>query len=168
MTNPLHTPQPAPWSDLPDHARRAAVLAYLEAGLTTDEIADELGVTVNALRGWSWRSGIRMTNRRASRPPEIPAPQEDQSVWIPKWPVVGIMELGRHHCRWPVGAAEDKTFCGARKTKGSYCAEHAAIAYRPKIGETEYMPAGGSNSTPMVSADEARMLLGLKFKEGVE
>ncbi len=48
---------------------------------------------------------------------------------------VPIMELERGQCRWPVNDAargKEHLFCGAPAIPGkSYCAAHAAIAYRP-------------------------------------
>jgi GcrA cell cycle regulator len=48
---------------------------------------------------------------------------------------VPIMELERGQCRWPVNDAargDEHLFCGAPAIPGkSYCAAHAAIAYRP-------------------------------------
>jgi hypothetical protein len=43
-----------------------------------------------------------------------------------------LMSLTIDSCRWPIGEGAGITFCGRKKREpGSYCAEHAAIAYRP-------------------------------------
>lgn len=44
---------------------------------------------------------------------------------------VRIVEVERRHCRWPLGDPEgpDFRFCGATRTRGAYCARHAARAY---------------------------------------
>ena len=44
-----------------------------------------------------------------------------------------LEDLGARECRWPVGDVKDGTvlFCGAPIEKGSYCCNHARIAYRP-------------------------------------
>ena len=42
---------------------------------------------------------------------------------------VHLYDLEGHHCRWP--RDEDKSrYCGEPKERGSYCAEHGALAYR--------------------------------------
>lgn len=41
---------------------------------------------------------------------------------------VTLLQLARHHCRWPIagdGAATE--FCGARRLFGSYCSTHAIL-----------------------------------------
>jgi GcrA cell cycle regulator len=47
-----------------------------------------------------------------------------------------MMELRRHHCRWPLNNAlgGEYYFCGDQKVAGrSYCEKHAAIAYHPPM-----------------------------------
>lgn len=46
---------------------------------------------------------------------------------------VRMAQVERGHCRWPFGDPETSAFrfCGAPKTKGAYCAAHAARAYLP-------------------------------------
>lgn len=49
-------------------------------------------------------------------------------------PTSGILELGAHSCRWPIGNPEgdDFGFCGRPKltARGSYCEQHTAGAFR--------------------------------------
>jgi GcrA cell cycle regulator len=48
-----------------------------------------------------------------------------------------MMELRRHHCRWPLNNAlgGDYYFCGDQKVAGRpYCEKHVAIAYYPSRG----------------------------------
>jgi hypothetical protein len=62
--------------------------------------------------------------------PTLPLPDTD-----PLRPTaVGLLALGSHHCRWPVGrlSGSDQQFCGATKTDGgAYCAAHARMGYVP-------------------------------------
>lgn len=44
-----------------------------------------------------------------------------------------LLDLNKNECRWPVEAGG---FCAARKAKGSYCAEHHALAYKQTKGAT--------------------------------
>lgn len=46
-------------------------------------------------------------------------------------PPVALLDLERHHCRWPIEHDGVVMFCGADKHTGAYCARHAALAYRP-------------------------------------
>ncbi len=47
-----------------------------------------------------------------------------------------LADLKAHHCRWPMGDPQEPTFhfCGDQKEPGlgSYCKEHAALAYKPQ------------------------------------
>jgi GcrA cell cycle regulator len=49
---------------------------------------------------------------------------------------VGIVELERHHCRWPVsGTGADTLFCGGAAVKDfPYCVRHCRLAYRGTAG----------------------------------
>lgn len=46
-----------------------------------------------------------------------------------------VLTLGPHMCKWPIGdpAEAGFTFCGRRRGEGegSYCVEHARLAYQP-------------------------------------
>lgn len=55
---------------------------------------------------------------------------------------VSLMALQWFHCRWDAGRDEagQMLYCGARKTKGSYCAKHARMAYLPKPKRTAKAP----------------------------
>jgi len=45
-----------------------------------------------------------------------------------------VLTLGAHMCKWPIGdpASDNFTFCGRRIGEGSYCTEHARVAYQPQ------------------------------------
>jgi GcrA cell cycle regulator len=48
-------------------------------------------------------------------------------------PLIKLMDLRSHHCRWPIGepSAPNFGFCGMHKFNGSsYCAKHWRIAFR--------------------------------------
>lgn len=48
---------------------------------------------------------------------------------------VTLIDLERHHCRWPVGASDltNHRFCGCQKIDGlPYCEHHAQRAYLPE------------------------------------
>jgi len=59
-------------------------------------------------------------------------------------PTSGILELGTHSCRWPIGNPEgdDFGFCGRPKqtARGSYCEQHAAGAFR-RLGSSRAVEA---------------------------
>ena len=44
-----------------------------------------------------------------------------------------VISLEAHMCKWPIGdpASEDFSFCGRKRADGSYCVEHARVAYQP-------------------------------------
>jgi GcrA cell cycle regulator len=51
---------------------------------------------------------------------------------------VTILELRRHHCRWPMGEPSfEMRYCGAQAMEDRpYCAAHHRIAYRPRENKT--------------------------------
>jgi GcrA cell cycle regulator len=54
----------------------------------------------------------------------------------PRGDIIGVLELGAHMCKWPIGDPGDAEFgfCGAQAAPGlPYCAEHAAVAYQPHV-----------------------------------
>ena len=57
--------------------------------------------------------------------------------WATRYPAspdaVGLLDLGFHTCRWPVGvpaAASEQRFCGHEAAKGPYCAAHRKRAFQ--------------------------------------
>jgi GcrA cell cycle regulator len=137
-------------------------------GFTASQIAAQItGVTRNAVVGKLHRMGL--SNQRpkpiAVGPPRpkrrAPLNLQSGPVFMPRGPIVEvkmpegegeaysyyppekqqvtIVELERHHCRWPVGDPRnadmtDRTkfaFCGGKALQSlPYCAEHSRIAYR--------------------------------------
>jgi GcrA cell cycle regulator len=126
-------------------------------GLSASQIAKQLGgVTRNAVIGKVHRLGLsgRATPSQPSRPafktprpprpasspslaPRRIAPQmpEPQPVYYVEEPgSATVLTLGAHMCKWPIGdpASDSFTFCGRRIGEGSYCQEHARVAYQPQ------------------------------------
>ncbi|MFG1340395.1 GcrA family cell cycle regulator [Xanthobacter autotrophicus] len=75
------------------------------------------------------RHSSRSEGGRPLRPAPVKAPAAP--ILVPSAPApaggVGLLNLEHHHCRAIVGRGPDglATFCGAPKSSGSYCAEHA-------------------------------------------
>ena len=70
--------------------------------------------------------------RRAVEPRALPVPQ---AVIYPEEPgSATVLTLGAHMCKWPIGdpSSDGFTFCGRRINEGSYCVEHARVAYQPQ------------------------------------
>ncbi len=137
---------------------RVAILKklWLE-GLSASQIAKQLGgVTRNAVIGKVHRLGLsgRATPSQPARPvfkaprPARPAPNpslaprrvvpslpEPHTVYYVEEPgSATVLTLGAHMCKWPIGdpASDGFTFCGRRIGEGSYCQEHARVAYQPQ------------------------------------
>ncbi|WP_297508042.1 GcrA family cell cycle regulator [uncultured Caulobacter sp.] len=103
-----------------------------------------LGITVREVpvrqRTTGARSPSRIQARRPSRettvaPRVAPRPERVEEE-LP--PTSGILDLGAHSCRWPIGNPEgdDFGFCGRPKlsTRGAYCEQHTAGAFRRLAG----------------------------------
>ncbi len=130
-------------------------------GLSASQIAKQLGgVTRNAVIGKVHRLGLSgraapsqpaRTVYKAPRPPRpaqtpslaprriAAAPAASAAEPAPVFYVeepgsATVLTLGAHMCKWPIGdpASDNFTFCGRRIGEGSYCAEHARIAYQPQ------------------------------------
>ncbi|MDX2236481.1 MAG: GcrA family cell cycle regulator [Hyphomonadaceae bacterium] len=141
------------WSD-----ERVALLRKLWAeGLSASQIAQQLGgVTRNAVIGKVHRLGLagratpsRPAKRpvRAQRPrsisPSAPRLKTISSAPLPDVPqleplrdeegrTTNVLTLSDRVCKWPIGDPNDHTFafCG-RNASGTYCADHARLAYQP-------------------------------------
>jgi GcrA cell cycle regulator len=50
-----------------------------------------------------------------------------------------VMNIANHMCRWPIGdpLKEGFTLCGRKTRRGSYCEEHAQVAFLPVTTETK-------------------------------
>jgi GcrA cell cycle regulator len=138
------------WTD----ERIARLKSCFAAGLTCRQIANEIGVTRNAVIGKIARlnlSGIRDARMPARKPAPRPArprivtqhqilralraePEPGrEAAAITSLHRCSLMELGQGHCRWPINepGAEDFGFCGDQPVPGlPYCAAHARLAYQ--------------------------------------
>ena len=143
-------------------AERVELLkSRFEAGLTCREIADDIGVSRNAVIGKIARLnlsraegvGERFSEPRESAKARAPrsAPSSQRQVLkalrarppaeeAPPEPVLcgehrcSLLELSEQKCRWPISdlGSADFWYCGNVPVKGfPYCAGHARIAYHP-------------------------------------
>lgn len=126
---------------------------HFDAGLSCREIANEIGVSRNAVIGKLSRLGLTRgefigeprapKKERASR--SVPRLQYQmlRTVYEDGEPVLAapvvserrcsLLELSKQSCRWPISTpgAEDFCFCGNMPLEGApYCAGHARLAYR--------------------------------------
>ena len=129
-----------------------------EAGLSCREIADDLGVSRNAVIGKLSRLNLtrekngdarrieRNDDSSRSRPKTVrlqyqmlkalyeePQPAADAEP-IHDGRCCTLLELSEQRCRWPISTpgAADFCFCGNTPVEGlPYCAGHTRLAYRP-------------------------------------
>lgn len=143
-------------------AERVELLkSRFEAGLTCREIADDIGVSRNAVIGKLARLNLSRAegvSERFSEPRESPrarlprnspgsAPRSQRQILKALRPEpaaeeapicsehrCSLLELSEEKCRWPISdlGPADFWFCGNKPLKGfPYCAGHARIAYHP-------------------------------------
>jgi GcrA cell cycle regulator len=128
-------------------------------GLTCREIADDIGVSRNAVIGKLSR--LNLTREKAGdlpRPARKDAPKGRRRGSVPRLqyrilqavyaeplapadhgPIANghscsLLELSEERCRWPISTpgAEDFCFCGNTPVEGlPYCPGHSRLAYRP-------------------------------------
>jgi GcrA cell cycle regulator len=136
-------------------AERVELLkSRFEAGLSCRQIADDIGVSRNAVIGKLSR--LHLTRKKAGeaqRPARKPAPttlprlqqQMLESLYTAPASAAGdapiqsehccsLFELNEARCRWPISTpgAEDFCFCGNTPVEGlPYCPGHSRLAYRP-------------------------------------
>jgi GcrA cell cycle regulator len=132
--------------------------AHISAGLTCSQIADQIGVTRNAVIGKLHRMGIargrppaaprqretdtprrRLSPRRMLRSlfaqPEGTAPDEPEMalMTVDSPHPCSLLDLTQNHCRFPLNSPGDANFafCGNASIAGfSYCSGHTRMAYR--------------------------------------
>src|SRR4051794_7997204 len=130
-----------------------------EAGLSCREIADDIGVSRNAVigklsrlnltrgKGGDQRRPPRKEAAKGHRPRAVPRVQYQMLVTlyadptptaddepIQNGPGCSLLELSAERCRWPINTpgSEDFCFCGNMPLDGlPYCAGHTRLAYRP-------------------------------------
>lgn len=139
------------WSD----ERIELLKNHFEAGLTCREIANEIGVSRNAVIGKLSRLSLtrdkkptaRRENAKTGRARSVPrlqyrilrqvfaeaAPGEsEQSIQSEQH--CSLLELSEERCRWPINnpGEEGFCFCGNRPLGGlPYCPGHSRLAYQP-------------------------------------
>lgn len=94
--------------------RIALVKKLWDEGLTTSQIAKEVGVSKNAVVGKVHRLGLSARQSPIRRKPEK------------------VIEMKGPLCHWPVGepGSSEFSFCGKPAAAGKpYCAEHCNAAY---------------------------------------
>jgi GcrA cell cycle regulator len=128
---------------------------HFEAGLSCREIANEIGVSRNAVIGKLSRLNltrdkkieVRRDGPKRSRPrsvprlqyrmlrqlfAEVPPAEDDQTIHSEQH--CSLLELSEERCRWPISnpGEKDFCFCGNRPLDGlPYCAGHSRLAYQP-------------------------------------
>jgi GcrA cell cycle regulator len=140
-------------------AERVELLkSRFEAGLSCRQIADDIGVSRNAVIGKLSRLNLtREKDREARRPRQKDAtkgrrpktgprlqyqmlkalygePQPADDAPIHNGHCCSLLELSEERCRWPISTpgASDFCFCGNTPVEGlPYCAGHTRLAYRP-------------------------------------
>jgi GcrA cell cycle regulator len=137
--------------------RIAQLKSCFAAGLSCSQIADEIGVSRNAVIGKINRLRLtRLTGTVAARPrrPRValrlvtqhdilsalraePEPPREE-IAIPQECRCSLADLSDGKCRWPISepGSRDFGFCGGKAVDGlPYCAAHARIAYQPAAGQ---------------------------------
>ena len=146
MTTDIASDNPrSPWTT----ERVAMLTACFNAGLSCAQIAQEIGVSRNAVIGKMNRLGLSRGRRiaapgtpRAARRPHVLTQRLALKALFAAEPVVtnvlspepcSLFNLTARKCRWPIGSVgtPDFNFCGNSTADGvSYCTGHARMAYR--------------------------------------
>lgn len=118
---------------------RSAVIGKVHRlGITVRETPVRQRTTVRSPSRIVVRRPTRETTAAPHVAPRFERTEEDLL------PTSGILELGTHSCRWPIGNPEgdDFGFCGRPKqtARGSYCEQHAAGAFR-RLGSSRAVEA---------------------------
>jgi GcrA cell cycle regulator len=137
--------------------RVEALKIHFQAGLSCREIANEIGVSRNAVIGKISRLNLKRDKDRMvrtgrpertgeTRPRGAPRLRQILLKAYPTQPdaarvdepihnghTCSLFELSKDTCRWPISTpgAEDFCFCGNPPIEGlPYCAGHSRLAYR--------------------------------------
>ena len=129
--------------------------SHFAAGLSCREIANEIGVSRNAVIGKLSRLSltrektlkVRRDDAGKRRPKSVPrlqyrmlrklfaeAPPAEDGQAIHGERHCSLLELSEERCRWPISSPGEKDFCfcGNRPLEGvPYCPGHARLAYQP-------------------------------------
>ena len=129
---------------------------HFAAGLSCREIANEIGVSRNAVIGKLSRLSLtrekkpmcRRENAKPGRSRSVPrlqyrilrklfaeaTPAEESDDTIGSEQHCSLFELSEERCRWPINNPGDEGFCccGNQPLGGlPYCAGHSRLAYQP-------------------------------------
>lgn len=129
---------------------------HFAAGLSCREIANEIGVSRNAVIGKLSRLSltrekkpeIRRSGTKTDRSRSVPSvqfrllrklftevpPAEDSDNTILSEQHCSLLELSEERCRWPINSPGEEgfCFCGNQPLGGlPYCAGHSRLAYQP-------------------------------------
>jgi len=128
---------------------------HFAAGLSCREIANEIGVSRNAVIGKLSRLNLtrekkpmaRRENAKQGRSrsvprlqyrmlrklfAEVPPTEEGQTIYSERH--CSLLELSEQRCRWPINSPGEEgfCFCGNQPLGGlPYCAGHSRLAYQP-------------------------------------
>jgi GcrA cell cycle regulator len=145
----------ATWTD----ERVERLKSHFEAGLSCRQIADNIGVSRNAVIGKLSRLNLTREKTGEARRPARKAAAKGQrpgtgprlrgqmllALYAEPQPAAddepihnghccSVLELSDARCRWPISTpgADDFCFCGNTPVEGlPYCAGHTRLAYRP-------------------------------------
>ena len=141
--------------------RVAQLRSGVNAGLSCAQIANEIGVSRNAVIGKINRLGLsRGRSPAAPRPrggvlfrrPKVLTQRLVLRALFASAPIAeevvsaepcSLLNLAPRKCRWPIGGVGtvDFTFCGNTTVDGmSYCAGHARMAYRGSSERSQGAP----------------------------
>jgi len=134
------------WTD----ERLELLKSGFEAGRSCRQIADDLGITRNAVIGKLSRLGLTSGGRvtvarpraaKTTRPTRI-GQRQTLATLLARPPAeeaplstehhCSLLELNEDKCRWPIShlTTSELWYCGNKPERGfSYCAGHARIAY---------------------------------------
>ena len=145
------------WSE----ERLELLRSRFEAGFTCRQIADEIGVSRNAVIGKLNRLNLTRERSGEARRPTKDAAKGIRPKTVPRGPRLqyqmlkalygepqpatddepiqsgqgcSLLELNEKRCRWPISTPglADFCFCGNTPLDGlPYCAGHTRLAYRP-------------------------------------
>ena len=140
--------------------RIEALKIHFQAGLSCREIANEIGVSRNAVIGKISRlnlvrdkgRGVRAKIKDSAAAPRPRGAPRLRQILLKAYPTHSttpveepihnghtctLFELSKQTCRWPISTpgAVDFCFCGNRPIEGlPYCAGHSRLAYRATAG----------------------------------
>src|SRR6476660_3908002 len=130
MTPDIASDNPrSPWTT----ERVAMLRSFFNAGLSCAQIAQEIGVSRNAVIGKMNRLGLSRGRRTAAAGTPRAASPRRPHVLTQRLALNSLFNLTARKCRWPIGSVgtPDFTFCGNGTADGvSYCTGHARMAYR--------------------------------------